>query len=78
MVTVTPILRVEKFADVQAYSNPVINYLNISGINKFYSIYLLNMYDRIAYSDENERLLDLSDLSKGIYFLKITVESEDY
>ena len=62
---------------MRIYPNPATDLVNISGIVQAYSVHLLNFSGRTIYSGTNEHSINLSGLSEGIYFLKITIGNGD-
>lgn len=70
------ILSVDEFlkdSDVNVFPNPATKFINVS-LPVSCNLMLLNAYSQMIYSEKNCKVntkIDVSDLSKGVYFLKI-------
>jgi hypothetical protein len=63
-------------SEINVFPNPVNNQLNIFGFNKSnYAIEIYNTIGQVQLSVNNLNTVDVSDLAKGIYFVKIQVDS---
>jgi CubicO group peptidase (beta-lactamase class C family) len=63
-------------SEINVFPNPVNNQLNIFGFNKSnYAIEIYNTIGQVQLSVNNINTVDVSDLAKGIYFVKIQVDS---
>jgi CubicO group peptidase (beta-lactamase class C family) len=64
-------------SEINVFPNPVNNQLNIFGFNKSnYAIEIYNTIGQVQLSVNNINTVDVSDLAKGIYFVKIQVENQ--
>lgn len=62
-------------AQIKTYPNPVKDVLNVSGIEKLSEIAIYNIQGQLVLqTKENTNTIDVSSLSKGIYFVQINVE----
>jgi hypothetical protein len=63
-------------AEINVFPNPVNNQLNISGFNKSsYSVEIYNAVGKFQLSVNNINTVDVCNLTKGIYFVKIQVDN---
>lgn len=62
-------------AECYIYPNPAIENISIEGIEKA-SIQILDMTGKVLLNNTNEKIIDVSYLQKGIYFLKVKDEDE--
>jgi hypothetical protein len=62
--------------EIKVFPNPVNNQLNISGFkNLAFSIEIYNTTGKVKIAVNNYNTIDVSDLTKGIYFVKIRAEN---
>jgi hypothetical protein len=64
---------------LKAYANPVVNVLNIKSANTIDNIFVYNLLGQTIVTtspNSSETQLNFSDLSKGSYFIEITVENK--
>lgn len=73
----TNVAVIEKDLDLNVYPNPVENQLNISGLNNLdYLIEIYNTIGQLQLAVNNSNTIDVSALTRGIYFIKIQVNNQ--
>ncbi len=63
--------------EINVFPNPVNNHLNISGLkNLAFSIEIYNAIGQVTKTGNNLNVIDISNLTNGLYFLIITIENK--
>ena len=62
----------EVISSFSVYPNPVKDVITINGI--YESINILDIYGKIVLTSNNQKIIDLSELSNGIYMIEINTE----
>lgn len=60
---------------IQIFPNPVSDVIRISGIDNGHTIQIFNVDGRLIRTDAFDQKIDVSNLSAGVYVLKITTKS---
>jgi hypothetical protein len=61
-----------KLSNVSVYPNPAKDVLNISTSATQYEIEVVDMLGRVVITENSKPTINISDLTKGVYFVKVT------